>query len=92
MRIDQDVVWHFVPDRGGARLHGVFGMQHERQFVVDDVERLGGIERLRFGLRHHHGDGFADMARLVGGQQHMRADEDFAAAGAGELHVVARLR
>ena len=70
----------------------IFGMQHEGQFLVHDIERLRGIERLRLRLRHHHGDGFADMARLVGGQQHMRADEDFAAAGAGELHVVARLR
>ncbi len=92
MRIDQDIIWHLVPDRWRAGAHGVFGVQHERQFLVHDIDRLGGVERLRFGLRHHHGDGFADMARLVGGQQHMRADEDLAAAGPGELHVVARLR
>ena len=92
IRIDQNIVGHLVPDRRGAGAHGVFGMQHEGQFVVDDVERFGRIERLRAGLRHHHGDRLADVARLVGGQQHMRADEDFAAAGAGELHVVARLR
>ena len=67
-------------------------MQHEGQFVVDDLERFGRIERLRAGFRHHHGDRFADVARLVGGQQQMRADEDLAAAGPGELHVVARLR
>ena len=91
-RIDQDIVRHFVPDRRRAGLHGVFGMQHEGQFVVDDGERLGGIERLRLGFRDHHGDGFADMARFVGGQQQMRADEDLAAAGRGELHVVARFR
>ena len=92
MRIDQDIIWHLVPDRRGAGAHGVFGMQHEGQFVVDDLDRLGRIERLRFGLRHHHGDRFADVARLVGRQQQMRADEDFAAAGSGELHVIARLR
>ena len=92
IRIDQDIVGHLVPDRRRAGLHGVFGMQHEGQFVVDDLQRFGRIERLRFGLRHHHGDGLADMARFVGGQQQMRADEDLAAAGPGELHVVARLR
>ena len=92
MRIDQHVAGHFIPDRRRARLHAVFGMQHERQFLVDNRDRLGGIERLHFRIRHHHGDGFADVARLVGGQQQMRADEDFAAAGRGELHVVARLR
>ena len=79
-RIDQNVVWHFVPDRGRAGLHAVFGMQHEGQFVVSDRERLGGIERLRFGLRHHHGDGLADMAHFVGGKKQMRADENLAAA------------
>ena len=92
MCIDQDIVGHFVPDRRGAGFHGVFGMQHEGQFVVDYLQRFGRIERLRFGLRHHHGDGLADVAHFVGGQQQMRADEDLAAAGPGELHVVARLR
>ena len=90
--IDQYIVGHFVPDRRRAGFHGVFGMEHEGQFVVDDLQRFRRIERLRFGVRHYHGDGLADMAHLVGGQQQMRADEDLAAAGPGELHVVARLR
>ena len=67
-------------------------MQHEGQLVVDDDKRLGGIERLRLGFGDHHGDRLADVAHLVGGQQQMRADEDLAAAGRGQLHVVARLR
>ena len=67
-------------------------MQHERQFLVTHLDRLGGVHRLRLGLGDHHGDRFADMARLVGGQQQMRADEHRAAAGRGELHVVFGLR
>ena len=92
MRVDQDVVRHLVPDRRRAGLHGMCGMDDEGQLFVVDRERLRRVECLEAGFRHHHGDGFADMARLVGGQQQMRADEDAAATGPGELHVVARLR
>ncbi len=67
-------------------------MQHEGQFLVAHLDRFGGVHRLRLGLRHHHGDGLADMARLVRGQQQMRADEHRAAARPGELHVEFGLR
>ena len=67
-------------------------MQHEGKFLVTDFHCFGRIHGLRLGLRHHEGDGLADMACLVRGQQQMRADEDRAAAGAGELHVEFGLR
>ena len=67
-------------------------MQHERQHLVVDVDRLGGVERLRLGLGHHHGDGLADMARLVGRKQHVRADEHRAAPRRVQLHVEFGLR
>ena len=70
-----------VPHRRRARLHRVLGMDDERQHLVVDLDRLGGVERLRLRLGHHHRDRLADMARLVGRQQHVRADEDRAAAG-----------
>jgi len=86
--VDRDVVRHLVPQRRRARLHGVLRMQHVGKGLVVDRDRLGGIERLGGRLGHHHGDRFADMARLVGGQQHMRSDEYRLAAGGGQLHVV----
>ena len=74
--VDRDVVGDLVPDRGRARPHRVLGMVDPGQHLVVDVDRFGGIERLRQRLRHHHRHRLADMARLVGGQQHVRADED----------------
>ena len=76
-----------VPDQRRLRLHGVFGMQDERQFLIIHHDRLGGIERLGLGFRHHGGDRLADMACLVGGQQQVRADEHRAAARRMQLHV-----
>ena len=92
LRIDEDVVFDFVPERRRAGPHRVFRMQHEWQFLVAHLHRFGGIRRLRLGFRHHHGDRLADMARSVRGQQQMRADENRAAARRGELHVEFGLR
>ena len=91
-RIDEHVVRNFIPDYRRARPHRVFGMQHEGQLLVLHLHRFGRVHRLRLGRGDHHGDGLADMARLVGGQQQMRADENRAAARRGKLHVVFGLR
>ena len=85
--VDEHIVRRFVPHRRRAGRAGGLRIRHPRQRLVVDGDRFGGVERLRLGLRHHHGDGLADMARLVGRQQLVRADEDLAAAGGGELEV-----
>ncbi len=90
--IDQDIVANLVPDRRGARLHGVFGVDDAGQRLILDCHRFGGVERLRAGFGNDHRDRFADVAHLVGRQQDMRADEDLAAAGPMQFHVVFRLR
>ena len=87
-RVDEDVVGHLVPHHGGAGLDGRGGLDDERQLLVFDLDRLGGVHRLGARLRHHHRQRLADMARLVGRQQMMRPDEHRAAARRAELHVV----
>ena len=87
-RIDRGVVGHLVPDRRGTRPHRVLGMVDPRQHVIVDVDRLGGIERPRQRLGHDHRHRLTDMARLVRGQQQVGTDEDLAAAGGVQLHVV----
>ena len=81
--VHRDVVRQFIPHRHRARPHRIFGMQHERQFLVLDFNRFGRIHRLRLGLGDHHGDRFADMARLVGGKKNVRPLKYGAAARAG---------
>ena len=90
--LDRHVARQFVPDRGRAGLDRVFGVDDEGQLFVVDLDRLGGVHRLVLGFGDHHRHRLADMARLVGRQQHVRADEDLAAAGRVQLHVVAGLR
>ena len=90
--VDQHVVRHLVPHRRGAGRMRRVGVGDEGKLLVFDLDRFRGIERLRPGLGHDHRDRLADMARLVGRERHVRADEDLAAAGAGELHVEFRLR
>ena len=90
--LHRDVVRHLVPQHRRAGPHRILGMQHERQFLVTHFDRLGGVHGLRLGLRHHHGDRFADMPRLVGRQQRIGPDEHRAAVGPGELHVEFGLR
>jgi hypothetical protein len=43
-------------------------MVDARQHLVVDGDGLGGVERLRQRLGHHHRHRLADMAHLVGGQ------------------------
>ncbi len=86
--VDRDVLRRLVPHERCAELHRVFRMKHERQFLVVDRNRFGGIERLRLRFGDHSGDRLAHMAHLVGWQQRVRADEHGAAAGSMELHVV----
>ncbi len=84
---DRGVVLDLVPDRRRAGRHRVFRMRDARQHLVVDRDGFGGVERLRHGLGHHHDHRFADMPRLVGRQQRLRADENVGAARAGQLHV-----
>jgi hypothetical protein len=70
----------------------MFGMQHKGQFLVAHIDCFGGVQGPRLGFGHDHGDGFADMARFVRGQQNVRAGKNRAAAGGGELHVEFGLR
>ncbi len=90
--VDQNVVRHLAPKRRRARPQRVFGMVDPRRDFVIDFDALHGIERLRHALAHDHGDGLADMANALCGQQHVWADEDRTAAGSMQLHVVLGLR
>ena len=90
--IDRRIERRLVPHQRRAWLHRVFRVQHERQHLVVDVDRLGGVERLGLGLCHHHGDRLADMARLVRRKQHVRTDEQRAPLRRMQLHVEFCLR
>ena len=90
--LDRHVARHFVPHRRRAGLDRVLGVDDERQLFVVDLDRFGGVERLVLGFGDHHRHRLADMARLVGRQQHVRTDEHLAAARRVQLHVVAGLR
>ena len=89
---DQHIVRHFVPHRRGcrlaAKLPGARGIRDPGQLFIVRQHEFGGVLCLLACLRHHHGHGFADVARFVGGQQQMRTFEHLAAPGRGELHVV----
>ena len=41
------------------------------------------IERLQFGFGHNHRHGFADVARLIDGQQQVGAEQNFSAPWGG---------
>jgi hypothetical protein len=90
--LDRHVARQLVPHRRRAGLDRVLGVGDERQFLVVDLDRLGGVERLVLGFGDHHRHRLTDMPRLVGRQQHVRTDEDLAAAGRVQLQVVASLR
>ena len=83
-----DIVGQLIPDRDGAGAGGLAAVGDEGQDLIIDLQGLGGVLGLGLRLRHHHGDGLAHMAGAVGGQQHVRADEDIAStARRCELHV-----
>ena len=88
-RIDEKIVGDLVPQRDRTRSQRALGIGHEGQRVVIDRDFLDRVERLVSGFGDDHGHRLADMAYLVGRQQHMAIDHDLAAAGRGELHVVA---
>ncbi len=90
--IGEHVVGHFLPHRRCARLDRVGGLNDERQLLVFDLHRFGGIHRLHASLRHHHRQRLANVPCLVGGHQVMEADEHGAAIGRTELYVVFRRR
>ncbi len=90
--VDQHIVRRLVPHRRRARSHRILDPRHPRQFLIFDDDRLGRILRLCGGFGHDHRHRLADMAHLVGREQHLRADKDRAATGSGQLHVVAGRR
>jgi hypothetical protein len=87
-RIDRSIVGHLAPNYRGARPHRVFGMIDPGQDLVVDRDGFRCVERLRHGLGHDHNHGLADMARLVAGQQRVRAEERRTAARRVQFHVV----
>ncbi len=88
--IHEHVVLRFVPDRGRPGGDRILGMRHPRQLLVLHRHAIGCVRRPLARLRDHHRDRLPDVARLVGGQEPVRALEDRAAARRGELHVLAR--
>ena len=90
--VDQHIVRRLVPHRRRARPQRVGHLRDPRQFLIFDDDRLGRVLRLCGGFGHEHRHRLADMAHLVGRQQHLRADKDRAAIGAGQLHIVAGRR
>ena len=66
--VDEHVVRHLVPD-GGPRCERILGVRDARERFIVDLQRLPGIERFGFGVRHDHCHCLADMARLVGRKQ-----------------------
>ena len=54
-----------LPDLRRAFFDGVFEIGDRRQFLVFDLDQIGGIARLHLGLGDHEGDAVADIADLV---------------------------
>ena len=59
--------------RRRAGLHRVAGVAHRRQRLVVDRDRRRRVLRQMPAVRHHHGDGLADVADLVAGERDLRA-------------------
>ena len=72
MPVEHAVVGRLVMDHGlGADRLG--GVDHRRQLLIIDRDRLGRVARLRQRLRHNNGDMVADIAHLTLRQRRMRA-------------------
>ena len=82
-RVDQHITGQLVPNSDAVAFHCLLGAQNERQLFVIDLDTLGRVERRRPGLGHDHCDGFTNVTHLVGRQQHVRPDENVAAARTG---------
>ena len=68
--IERDVVGDVIVEQRRAGLDGVLGFRHRRQRIDLDDHRLGGVARLRGGLRDDASDRIADEADLVDCQRH----------------------
>jgi hypothetical protein len=91
-RVDEDIVPRLVPDRRRARQDRNPRAGDARQVMIFDFHCLRCIERLRQSFGHHHRDRLADMPHPVRGEQRLRAKEDRAAVGSGQLQIVAGRR
>ena len=74
--IERDIVRHGIEDQRRAGLHRIGGLEHDRQRLDVDRDRLGGILGLRNGFRDDAGDRIADEAHLVAGERRSRRVTD----------------
>ena len=61
-----------------VRLQRVFRIDHKRQRLISDLDKLGAVFGERAGVGDHGGDPFADIARLFDGERiapHLRRFE-----------------
>ncbi len=74
--VEQHVAGMTGPDLRGARLERVDDAGHGRQRSPLDLDRLDGVARLIDGAGHDEGNGVADMAHFIAGEDRIwRASE-----------------
>ncbi len=67
--VEDQVVLGFRVDLRRALVHRLRGIGDRLQFLVGDLDRLGGVARLALGVGHHDHHRVADIADLVEGQR-----------------------
>ena len=90
--VEQHVAGLVGPDLRRARLDGVDEADHGRQRRPFDLDRLDRVAGLVDGIGDHEGDGVADMAHLVLGEDRVwRAGEriDFQVEQARQVAEIA---
>ena len=86
--VDEDVVGRLVPDCRRAACKRILRSLYPAQRFIVHAYRVGCVFGLLAAFRDYHRDGLAEIAGLVGRQQHMAADEYCRARGTRQLHVV----
>ena len=74
--VHENIVGKLLPHARRVGRGGFDGVRDPGELLVIHGDHLGRGIRLLSRLGDDHGDRFADIARLVGRQQHVRADED----------------
>ena len=62
---DAYIIWKFVPHRRRACACSHARIRHEGQELVVDLDSFRRVIGLRLRLRHHHGDGLANVPRFI---------------------------
>ena len=88
IRLNPDIVGHFVPDRRRTGFGGLICVGYTRQRLVIDHHGIGCVFGLRQRFSDDDGKRLADIACLVGRQQHMIADKRVGSTGAMQLLVM----